>query len=164
MQIQRLTAFNAYGVLSGAGANANAAPDVDRSVQSVRTAGSQAARATASGMSGGTGGLTGDVTAMSVDEMTALSQRLYNEGRITLADHSILSFNPEKGTMNTAYGYFTSTPDDSSRLNWIVEFQTRMTIHSIQGDAKAAASDERILNILKGLYAQHVGGGLDVMV
>lgn len=90
-----------------------------------------------------------DVRAMTRDELAAVSQHLYQSGAIDLADHAVMSFDP---SFAGSTGLLTE-PDASGRVDWVAEFQARLSRHRQEGDEGAAVQDRRALDILARLQA-----------
>jgi hypothetical protein len=90
-----------------------------------------------------------DVRAMTKDELAAVSQHLYQSGAIDLSDHAVMSFDP---SFAGSTGLLTE-PDASGRVDWVEEFQARLSRHLEAGEQGAAAQDRRVLDILARLQA-----------
>ena len=87
-----------------------------------------------------------DVRNMSPREMSAMSQKLYQNGSISFFDHSLLSFQPELGAGFTGASYHADNPRD-----FIAHWERQLEFHEQQGNSVYAEHDRRILNILGNL-------------
>lgn len=90
-----------------------------------------------------------DVRSMTRDELAAVSQRLYQSGAIDLSDHAVMSFDP---SFAGSTGLLTAA-DATGNVDWVAEFQARLSRHLEEGDAGSAAQDRRVLDILGRLQA-----------
>lgn len=90
-----------------------------------------------------------DVRSLTRDELAAVSQQLYENGAIDLSDHAVMSFDP---SFAGSTGLLTAS-DASGKVDWVAEFQARLTRHLEEGDEGAAGQDRRVLDILGRLQA-----------
>ncbi len=107
-----------------------------------------------------------DVHSATLDQLSLVSQGLYDYGQISLLDHATLSFDPAKGALGeSADTYLTGQDgaDGSGKRDWVAEFEARLTEHMEAGDSASAAVDQRVLGILHRLEAA-ASGGVDVKV
>ncbi len=88
-----------------------------------------------------------DVRSLTQDEMAKVAWMLYDNGVIGLEDQTALT-----GGGSGHSGLLTAA-DAQGRVDWVAEFQARLTQHRSLGDERAAVQDQRALDILARLQA-----------
>lgn len=104
-----------------------------------------------------------DVHSATLDQLSLVSQGLYDNGQISLLDHATLSFDPAKGALGESADTYVTQTDGSGKRDWVAEFEARLTEHMEAGDSASAAVDQRVLGILHRLEAA-TSGGVNVTV
>lgn len=94
-------------------------------------------------------GQEADIRSLTREEMAKVSQLLYDNGAITLADHATMSLDPSF----SGSAELLTAPDSSGRIDWMAEFQARLEQHGRMGDTQAAENDQRVLEIFSRLQA-----------
>jgi len=104
-----------------------------------------------------------NVKGMTLESMQTVSLTLYNNDKITIHEHTVMTFSMGKDAAEEQPDPFLTEADEEGKRNWIAEFQARLREHRQAGDEDAAAMDDRILGILERLEAA-ARGGLNVTV
>lgn len=94
-----------------------------------------------------------DITDMTYDEFKDLSQSLYEKGKITLLDHAIMTFNPQKSPQNTVIkdNYYLTEETHDGKRNWLNEFTARYQRAQNLNNTQGSKHYKRILDILTDL-------------
>ncbi len=108
-------------------------------------------------------GKANSVTSMSLESLRTVSLTLHNNDKITIEEHTMMSFSFTQNEKENEQGIFRTDADENGKRDWIAEFKARLEEHQAQNDEQAAAMDKRILGILERLQAA-ASGGLDVKV
>ncbi len=92
-----------------------------------------------------------DVRRITTEETANLSQELYNAGEISLLDHAVLSFDPDR---NIPYGTgFLTQADSTGHRDLILEYEARIDLDKKMGNSQSFSNNERILEYLERLDA-----------
>lgn len=88
-----------------------------------------------------------DIHNISHDERIELSQKLFDAGLITIADHAILSFNGDR--IPTIGNSFLTEPNSSGKFDLIDEFTARIELDKKMQNDENLKNNEHILGILE---------------
>jgi hypothetical protein len=91
-----------------------------------------------------------DVRSITIEETANLSQELYNAGEISLRDHAILSFDPDRIPHGTG---FLTQADSTGHRDLISEYETRIDMDKKMGNSLNLVNNERVLEYLERLDA-----------
>lgn len=92
-----------------------------------------------------------NIRSITTEETASLSQELYNAGEISLLDHAILSFDPDR---NLPYGTgFLTQADSTGHRDLIAEYEAQISMDKKMGDKQSLESDQRVFEYLKLLDA-----------
>ncbi len=90
-----------------------------------------------------------DVHDINTEQRAALSQKLYDAGQISLADHAILSFDGERNLPSGST--FLTEPTSNGGYDIISEFKARIELDKQMNNEQNAQNNQRILDILNHL-------------
>ncbi len=91
-----------------------------------------------------------DVRSMSPQEMSIMSQKLFNSDHISFREHALLSFQPELGV-----GFRGNRNLATEKKDFILHWENQLELHEKNGEKAFAENDKKILNILNNLQAIH---------
>ena len=89
-----------------------------------------------------------DVRRITTQETASLSQELYKAGEISLLDHAVLSFDPDRIADGTG---FLTRADSTGHRDLILEYETRIDLDKKMGNSQNLVNNERILEYLERL-------------
>lgn len=89
-----------------------------------------------------------DVRSIATEETANLSQELYDAGEISLLDHAILSFDPDRIPHGTG---FLTQGDGAGHRDLILEYEARIDLDKKMGNSQNLANNKRVLEYLKRL-------------
>lgn len=104
-----------------------------------------------------------NVKDMTLESMQTISLTLYNNDKITIHEHTVMTFSLNKDAGEGNGNPFLTEANDEGKRDWIAEFKARLEEHRANSDEQAAEMDQRILTILERLQAA-AKGGLNVQV
>lgn len=98
-----------------------------------------------------------DVRKMTKDDMSYVSQQLFEAGEISSTEHSILSFNPSKSNRQTTTSIYRTPTDNDGNRDWITEYAIRYQQAQNSGNQKIITVNQSILSHLSRLEAVKKG-------
>ena len=84
-----------------------------------------------------------DVRSMNAEDLGKAAWALYDQGLIGAQDLAAMQ---DTSSLRTS-------ADSQGRVDWVAEFQARLSQHQTSGDSAAAAQDQRVLDIFSRLQA-----------
>ncbi len=96
-----------------------------------------------------------DLRDISLQGTAQLSQELYDAGEISLLDHAILSFDPNR--LPLVGDTFLSEANSAGNHDLIADFSARIELNRQMGDEKSMANNERVLDVLQRLEQAKAG-------
>lgn len=88
-------------------------------------------------------GQSADVRSMTAEDLSKAAWTLYDQGLIGAQDLATLQDTSQMLT----------TVDSQGRVDWVAEFQARLSQHQSRGDEFAVAQDQRAMDIFSRLQA-----------
>ena len=92
-----------------------------------------------------------DVRNMSFKDLCNISTRLYDNGQITLKEHALFTFDPQKSVQKIKSGINLLPTDANSNKDWIKEYETRYQRDLKLGNTMGYTTNKHLLTILNKL-------------
>lgn len=89
-----------------------------------------------------------DLHSITTEQTEKLSQELYNAGEISLFDHAILSFDPDRFSCGSG---FLTQADGTGHRDLLSEYEARIDLDEKTGNSQALVNHKRILEYLARL-------------